>query len=161
MKKLSIILLGAIALVFSTPNASAQGDFKTAYIEEVQVIGEASQDGIDGIIFNVIFEVQGLKDKQVVAMVDFLYARDLKPVVDRNKKFVDEEGNVMAYTMFVPKSNDEKREETIFIPFTELHLTKYAHKLRYRVQILDEDYEITSKAVTGEFHINGENFLVW
>ncbi len=162
MKKLSIILISAIALIFSSQTALAQGDdFKTAYIESVQISGEASQNGVEGIMFIATFEVQGLKGKNVAAVVDFVYVRDLKSVVDRNEKYADAEGNVAAYSAFVPQSNDEKREETIFIPYTELHLTKFAHKLRFRLQILDEELEITSKPYTGEFYINGENFQVW
>ncbi len=161
MKKLSIILMSAISLVLGASTASAQGELKTAYIEEVQVTGEASVKDVDCIAFSVMGEIKGLKDKDVALVVTLSYANSLKPVKDLNDNYVDGQGNVMAYTIYTPITNDDRIDEAIFIPDTELHLTEYVHKLRYTIEFIDEDEEITMKPYTGEFCVNGESFYVW
>ncbi len=154
MKKLSFLLIGAMALIFSTQTASAQANINVNGLDTKYNVFHA---GAVGIRYELSMEMTGLKGEQVSFVVVF---KDTEGSVlqDKNSKY-NVNGAVAILTDYVPKHDNESVVIMDFMPYAELDLGPGTHNVVEHVEIRDSEFNLIDEVSVEAFSID-ENYNV-
>lgn len=160
-------------MVYVIPNRWTIGDFETSYnaalsagdkrfistlyrqtapstkpvgdIVSVRTEHNQTENGRKGIRIRVTFEVDNFKSKPGIVCAYF-YRENGTPLKDNNRHYWSTNGNVCVGGHFQPGYvNTIYRDYRLFIPLSELHLSRGRHDLKFMVQVFNRS---TGKALS-------------
>ncbi|RKU12753.1 hypothetical protein C6502_05250, partial [Candidatus Poribacteria bacterium] len=113
-----------------TPNATPKSNIFKVWVDHNQY-----QDSVKGMQIHVKFNVHNFKDGSG-RVVAYFYKKNGDPLKDTNGRYNTTAGAVSTWGKFQPgyvKSiyNDFK----LFLPYTELHMARGKHNLKFRIKI--------------------------
>ncbi len=150
MKKLSILLVSAIALVFSTQTASAQ----SATIYEMNTTYDIEVDGQFGIIIDVVFDVAGMNGRTGICAAYFYFSNGQK-LMDNNGVYKAQDGQVAAFEYYTPEYNEASYSQfQFFIPYDEFHLQDGSHDMYYTITVFDSNNNALATSSPVEFSLS-------
>ncbi len=142
MKKISILLVCIMAVIFGAQSASAQ----SGRIRQVTSVHDVQQNGEMGMSIKVWFEVSGMLNEQGVCAAYFHFSNG-QELEDFNEAYYSIDGKVCTYDFFTsPYENTTYKEFILFIPYNEFHLSSGVHNFYYTVTVFDNNYRALARS---------------